>query len=98
MSPSTITRDVVFAPMSSMTEHEPSSPAAWRTAFVSAIGETSTSSGAKPSDCTAVVIASIWSVLAATIITDLSPLGVSPRTCLSQIISSIGNGTFCSIS
>ena len=67
-------------------------------AFASASGATSTSSGVKPAAATASVIASICSIFAATIITDLSPFSVSPSTWRSQIISSIGNGTFCSTS
>ena len=80
-----------------MTEH-PSPPPLALSAFVSAIGATSTSSGVNPAPLTAAVISSTWSVLAATIITFFSPFSLSPRTCLSQIISSIGNGMFCSIS
>ena len=61
-------------------------------------GATSTRVGEKPAAATAEVRASTWSTLAATIMTDLSPDSVSPRTWRSQTISSIGKGTFCSIS
>ena len=63
-----------------------------------ASGATSTISGENPADDTADVIASTWSTFAATTMTDLSPFGVSPRIALSQTISSMGNGMFCSIS
>ena len=78
--------------------HDPSSGAFALRTFVTANGATPTTSGTNPADCSAPVMPSTWSILAATIITDLSPDSVSPRICLSQTISSIGKGMFCSTS
>ena len=91
--------EVVFEAIHSVITHDSDdSGCTYLTAFVSEPCAESTSTGVKPTAETADVSASTWSVLAATIITDLSPFSVSPMTCRSQIISSIGKGIPCSIS
>ena len=91
-------RFVVFEPMSRMTEQPVRPGWANLSALQIAIGETSTTRGLRPAPRTASVTARTASSFAATMIAAFSPSAVVPRNWWSLTISSIGNGTFCSIS